>query len=90
MSTEWEYCIAQRGLQFCVSSFTTAGEASTGFIARAVEIPCLAYPTCFISLRTSKKFQFTCPGSRDIYVFFISGRKYMLWVLIRSASLKYF
>ena len=27
---------------------------------RAVEIPC---PTCPISLRTSKKFQFTCPGT---------------------------
>ena len=29
---------------------------------RAVEIPCMTGPSCPISLRTSKKFQFTCPG----------------------------
>ena len=32
---------------------------------RAVEIPCPTCPTCPISLRTSKKFQFTCPGTSD-------------------------
>ena len=34
-------------------------------ICRAVEIPCLTCPTCPISLRTSKKFQFTCPGTSN-------------------------
>ena len=30
----------------------------------ALELPCPTCPTCPISLRTSKKFQFTCPWTR--------------------------
>ena len=32
--------------------------------SRATEIPCPTFPTCPISLGTSRKFQFTCPGTR--------------------------
>ena len=32
-----------------------------------MEITCPTCPTCPISLRTSKKFQFTCPGTSNLY-----------------------
>ena len=35
-------------------------------LPRAVELPCSTCPACPISLRTSKKFQFTCPGTRTL------------------------
>ena len=34
-------------------------------LGRAVEIPCPTCPTCPISLKTSKKFQFICPGTSN-------------------------
>ena len=69
-----------------------------------MELPCPTCPACPISLRTSKTFQTLGQGicsstglhssgyeeypAYDIYFFLISRRKHILWVLIRSASVR--
>ena len=64
---------------------------------RAVEIPCLTCSTFPFSLRKSKISIYLSWGSSyeefpdyEIYIFLISQRKGLLWVLIRSASLRHF
>ena len=51
---------------------------------RAVEIPHLTCPTCPISLRTSKKFQFTCPGTRKALAKNIKIMKYIIFLFLKK------